>query len=203
MPNLGEAAPIPKNDLEESPNVEKAKYAAALEIIQERDSEQLDVDQLHQKILERTDRISNFNPNWCHTTSEGSSGGKKLSSDAHMRSRNNITDTPKSMKNAIFENKKLFFESFKNNFSIDYKKKPKPVTSVGETGFSGRIDSANLLQSKREMQVIVETQDNETRDFSRDKMALLHKFQERLQESEKAQTNRQHPGRTWTRSRAK
>lgn len=180
---MAEMGPTPKANADESTLGDKVKFTTALEIIQERDSEQLDVDQLHQKILEQTKRISNFNSNWCHTTSEGSSGQKKLSSDARLRSKNNFIDTPNSMKNALFENKRLFFESFKNNFSIDNTKNPKKTTSVSENNLAIRLESINTPKSKREMQVILESQDNETRDFSRDKLALLRKFQEGLRES--------------------
>jgi hypothetical protein len=171
----------PKGD---SPK-EKNKYMGNLEIIQERDSEQLDIDQLHQKILDQTRRISNFNPNWCHTTSEGSSGRNGLSSGRKLMSKNNFADTPNS-KNSIAENKKLFFESFKNNFSVENSKNELTSKSSREKiKLLINTDSPNSLKYSSKMEVIAEDKNpnDETRDFSKDQSNLIRRFQEKLLES--------------------
>jgi hypothetical protein len=166
----------------------KLKYPGQLEIIQERDSEQLDVDQFHQKILEQARRISNFNPDWCHTISEGNSSQRKLSSKHFQRTNRDHMDTPKSNLSNHQANKKLFFESFKNQFSIESSRRHldsqqsqnKNVTSMKrDSNFSLKDHSKDVLK------VESESQNDETREVSKDQAMLMKKFQEKLLESKR------------------
>lgn len=148
------------------------QYQGQLEIIQERDSEQLDVDQFHQKILDQTQRISNFNPEWCNTTSDGPSSKRKLSTRRFENSKKTITDTPKSNLSGHQQNKKLFFESFKNHFSIENSRQGlNSQTSGNKNQTSMRGDSKFSLQGQSGM------------DETADQPDLLRRFQEKLLES--------------------